>query len=447
MIASNRRKLIVGGGNTGLSVARYLAKLGSAFDVYDTRDELSVLTSFKALDANARCFCGIGQVPELSQYDELIVSPGVPLEVPLVANAIELGVSVIGDVALFLRVVSAPVVGITGSNGKSTVTTMVGLAAEHAGMNVKVGGNLGVPALDLIANDIDLYILELSSFQLESTTNAGLDVGVVLNVSADHMDRHKTLQNYFTIKHRVYHGAHNVVYSLDDALTQPPLVNGVKRFGFGLSKSVEVREIQYHYDSQSATLMRDRDAVLEKSKVRQKGLHNLQNILSLFAICEAANIPAESAASVAASFAGLPHRCEFIRELNGITFINDSKATNVGASIAAIRGFASDVKGLYLILGGVGKGADFSELAKEVSAHTKCVLFIGEDAKKIASAFSENTSYLFCDSLQSAVKKAFELAQSGDMVLLSPACASFDMFSGFEDRGDVFRKSVEVLAA
>lgn len=446
IIASDNKVLIVGGGLTGLSVARFLEKKGQRYDVFDTRSKESVRESFQLINPGVKCFLGDPSELDLTIYAEIILSPGISYDDAVVQLAIEKDISIIGDVTLFLRYADAPVIGITGSNGKSTVTTMVGLACEKAGLNAGVGGNLGIPALDLLSHDVDIYVLEISSFQLESTENPGLRVAANLNISPDHMDRHKTLETYFRVKQKIFHGAESVVYNLNDPLTQPPLVGNVIRYGFGLSENVEKREIQYFYIDSSQALMRDDTQLMAKSEIKQKGLHNLENILAVIAICEAAGIDARYAIAVASEFPGLAHRCEFVGEINGVTFVNDSKATNVGAAIAAIRGFKSEVDSIYLIAGGAGKGADFSELAEEISKSVACAVLIGEDAPEIERAIADGAKTKRASSLAEAVSDAFLMAHKGSMVLLSPACASFDMFTGFEDRGEQFRAEVRRLA-
>lgn len=445
ILASDYNYLIVGGGNTGLSAARFLNKNGKQYRVYDTRENESLLDGFKEINPESEVFTG--RLPEnlLDETQEIILSPGVSRDEKVVIEALEKGIPVKSDIALFLQNAEAPVVGITGTNGKSTVTTMVGLAAECAQISVGVGGNLGVPALDLLAPEIELYVLELSSFQLESTDLAALDVAANLNVSADHLDRHKDLLSYFNAKQKIFHGAKRVVYKLDDRLTHPPVVDGVKRFGFGLNKSKEVSEIQYTFDPSARELQRDGQAVLSSEKIQISGLHNIENALATYAICDAAGIPFDSVAAMLESFSGLKHRCQFVRKIDSVTFINDSKSTNVGSVLAALNGLKGAYSSIIWIAGGVAKGADFSSLKSVVSKAVASAVLIGQDANLISDAISDACDVVLADSLESALARASELAGADSLVLFSPGCASFDMFRNFEHRGDAFIQAVEGL--
>ncbi len=440
VIASDNLYLIVGGGVTGLSVARYLEKAGRKYKVYDTRKELSIAQPFKALDSSVQYYCGEYEAHILNGVCEIILSPGVSRDDRLIKEALSQGIVVKSDVKLFLEQVSVPVVGITGSNGKSTVTTLVGLVAKAAGLNVAVGGNLGTPALDLLDPDVECYVLELSSFQLESIDDASLAVAANLNLSPDHLDRHGSMVAYFQAKQKVFHGAQRVVYNLGDDLTHPPIVDGVERYGFAIDGRKETREKQYHLNTSMTALMCDNSELLERKEIKLPGLHNLENILATFAIADAMNIAPQTVVRVVKDFKGLPHRCEYVGEFGGVSYINDSKATNVGSTEAAIKGLADGEKNLLLIAGGEGKGADFSSLGNAIANHITAAILIGSDADKIEQAIEGRTSCLRAyDSLEDAVRLAVSLAGRGDIVLFSPACASFDMFANFEERGEVFK--------
>lgn len=457
LIATSKCQLIVGGGATGLSIARYFAKNKLRFHVYDTRLASMDYRAFQHIDETVFCYSTEPSSEDLAQYEGVVVSPGVDLKTPIIVDAKSLGLSVVGDIALFLKAVTAPVIGITGSNGKSTVTTLVGKCAEAANIKVAVGGNLGLPALDLLNDSVELYVLELSSFQLESTDTLNLFVAANLNVSPDHMDRHGSMPEYFRVKQKIFHGAKNVVYKLSDMLTQPPVVEKVERFGFDLNKKMEVNETQYYFDKSTRQLMRGAKALFSADQIAAPGSHNIENILAVAAICEAAGIPLELVLAQASQFLGLPHRCERIANISGVEYINDSKATNTGACIAAIEGMRESYNSIVLIAGGVGKGADFSALAKVILCGVRHVVLIGEDASLLSAAIEKAKSFNtsadvlesihFEHAMDGAVKQAFTLASGGDVVLLSPACASFDMFKNFEDRGLVFGKSVRGLAS
>lgn len=412
--------------------------------VFDTRPDTSLLLAFDSLQGCVGCISGEIDASVLDGIDELLLSPGVSRQEPIVLAALERGMPIKGDIALFLENTSAPVIGITGSNGKSTVTTLFGLAAKKAGIDVAVGGNLGTPALELLKDNAELYVLELSSFQLESTDNAGLTVAVNLNLSPDHLDRHGSMPEYFKAKQKVFHQAQNVVYNLGDTLTKPPVVAGVARFGFGLDQDRSDNAEQFYLERASGALCNGRGQVLgNTTDIKQPGLHNVENVLAVLAIARAAGIDPAHVMSAAAEFAGLSHRCEVIAHSDDICFINDSKATNVGAATAAIDGFFNKQTQLIVIVGGVTKSADFTALASSIERCVKTVVMIGKDITEIDSALSPDVERVRAVSMDDAVAKAAGLAQGPAIVLLSPACASFDMFNNFEHRGEAFRAAVE----
>lgn len=444
--------LVVGMGATGYSIACYLHMKGLNFHVFDTRASSLMADQFKSLSPNAELFFEKIDDDIILGAKEIYLSPGVPRDEYVIRTALANNISVVGDITLFLRELSnkksnAKVVGITGSNGKSTVTTLVGLAAENAGIKVAVGGNIGIPALDLIDVSADLYVLELSSFQLESTPTPALDVGCILNISADHMDRYDSLAKYIMAKQQIYLGAQSVVYCLDDANTHAPVVSlegdvPQIRLGFGLSQAIEAEESQYVLVPQTGWLQAETDPLIHRDEIKIKGAHNINNALAVFAIADAAGIPREACAAVLREFKGLPHRCEIVCECEGVAYINDSKATNVGATEAAIVGLAADYDGIVLIAGGEGKGAEFEELGEIISRYVRVLVLIGKDAEEIDKAVGGRVETLHAIDLNSAVTKAKKSAKAGDVVLLSPACASLDMFANFEERGQVFAKAV-----
>jgi len=450
LIASDKMVVILGLGKTGLSVARFLTKQNRTFVVVDTRDNPPGLAELKTINANVTILAGtISEHVEtiMCGAEEIIISPGISRDIPVIKAAIKMGISVVGDVELFLREAKAPVVGITGSNGKTTVTTLVGLAAEKAGLHVKVAGNIGIPALDVLHDSVELYVLELSSFQLESIPRAKLSVACNLNVSADHMDRYSSLAVYCMAKQRIFWGAERVVYNLDDKLTQPPAISGVHRFGFGLGVSSEQGDSKYLYDGESAALKNDNDTLLLANELKMFGRHNIANALAVMGICDAARIDRAAVLNVLRTFKGLPHRCEWAGEKKTITFINDSKATNVGATIAAIEGLYADFSAITLIAGGDGKDADFSALGNVIEGRIRVLVLVGVDAGKIAAQVNKKVTTFYAESLPEAVQMAYQKSEPNSAVLLSPACASFDMFSGFEARGECFIASVEALVA
>lgn len=450
LIASDTKNLIVGAGATGLSVARYLEGQGSSYEVFDTRNEASLSDGFLKINRDSVVHLGVYEPSILQGVTRIILSPGVSREEEIVVEALKENIDVVSDISVFLESVSAPVVGITGTNGKSTVTTMMGQVAKAAGLRVGVGGNLGTPALDLIDTRNQLYVLELSSFQLESTDNANLSVAVNLNVSEDHIDRHGSLAKYFQAKQKIFHGAKSVVYNLNDTLTQPPLVAGVKRFGFGFEKSQEKNERQF-YINEHNQLMCDGELLIDGADIKLKGQHNMKNVLAVFAISDALGIDRFHVINVAKQFSGLAHRCEVFLEKNGVTYINDSKATNVGAMISAVEGYYDAFDQVVLIAGGVGKGQNFSPLGRLLSTHSIDLVLFGEDAEEIYSETPEESKVSLVSSLEDAVAKAQDIVEGSSfktssaknsLVLLSPACASFDMFKNYEERGDAFKAAV-----
>lgn len=452
LISSDNYCVIVGAGLTGQSVAHYFSRIGQRYCVFDTRDDGELRIPFLQIDRDVRVYLGKMDVDIFLDAAEVIISPGVSRYLPIFAEAMKRGVSFVGDVELFLRHVrkenhEAKVVGITGSNGKTTVTTLVSLMLNNYGAKVAVGGNIGVPALDLLHNHADIYVLELSSFQLESIKKAELDVAVVLNVTPDHMDRYESLAHYVMAKQRIYWGAKSIVYNLNDTLTVPPVVPGVARFGFSTSIKHEKHEIQYVYNVDSQEIYREGVSIFEKKNMRLQGLHNVQNAMALFAICNALDIPHVFAEHVLNDFAGLAHRCEWVACYDGMTFINDSKATNVGASISALRGLSPDFDRVILIAGGDGKSADFLELADVIDETVDGLVLFGHDALRIDDSVNQRVETYCVRTLTGAVDQSLALAKEMDsantLILLSPACASLDMFKNYEERGEQFKMLVQ----
>lgn len=405
----NKNKLItvVGLGKTGLSCIRYLTEQKEAIIGIDNCE------SFSEFYQNT-----------LNQADTIILSPGISLKNPTIAHQIKQGTPVIGDIELFALAAKAPIVAITGSNGKSTVTTLVGAMAKTAGLKVKIGGNLGTPALDLLDNDADLYVLELSSFQLETTYSLKAAAAVVLNISPDHMDRYQNIEEYTAAKMRIYNGCKTAI--------TPPDLNEPKPGEFGIRDSY----LAYGLDN-----------LLPITDLRIKGQHQIANALAALALGTAVKLPMPAMLQTLREFKGLPHRCQWVAKINGVDWYNDSKGTNVGATMAAIEGCRGDPCGrphskIILIAGGQGKDADFSVLRDAIEKHVRTLILIGEDAAKIAKALIGTTKIIHADSMRQAVITAKKAAQSGDIVLLSPACASFDMFDNFEHRGKVFMELV-----
>ncbi|MEH6590088.1 MAG: UDP-N-acetylmuramoyl-L-alanine--D-glutamate ligase [Halioglobus sp.] len=443
MIASSDYRVVVGLGVTGVSCARYLSQAGQAFSIVDTRSAPPGLEQFRQEFPDIPVF--VGNIPDnvLEQASELIVSPGVPLAEPAIAKARQAGVDIVGDIDLFVRTATAPIIGITGSNAKSTVTALVGKMAADAGIDVGVGGNIGVPALDLLQGNHQLYVLELSSFQLERAGKLNLAVATVLNVSADHLDRHGSLPVYHQAKHRIFYGCKKAVVNKDDSLTTPLVADDVGLVSWRCGEP-ELAGFGLRWQEGEEFLSFGFELLLPVAELALPGRHNIANALAALAIGYSAGLPMASMLSTLTEFQGLPHRCQLVAEINGVRYIDDSKGTNIGATEAALKGLAKG-SNIILIAGGQAKGADLSLLEPAVSAHCKRVIAIGEAQAQIQASFSASVAVELSDTLDDAVRSAAAQAEVGDCVLLSPACASFDMFTGYEHRGQVFNAAVCAL--
>jgi UDP-N-acetylmuramoylalanine--D-glutamate ligase len=437
--------IIIGLGATGLSCARYLQQQKMPFGVIDTRANPPNLNEFKALFPAVPV--SVGKLDEvlLNRAKQLITSPGISLQEPAIAKQIAQGVTVVGDIELFALAIKAPVVAITGTNAKSTVTTLVGEMALRAKKQVQVGGNLGVPALDLITPKTELYVLELSSFQLDTTYSLKPAVATVLNVTPDHMDRYGTLEEYCLAKQHVYNHCQVAVCNRDDPLTECHNPDVSRKIYFTLD---EPRDNEFGLKKQGdeVYLAFQNQLLLPVKTLPVLGRHYQANALAALAIGYGSGLPFEPMLQTLIEFKGLPHRCQLVRELNGVAWYNDSKGTNVGATLAAINGLGAEIKGkLILIAGGVGKNADFSPLVPLVEKYVKTVVLIGEAAPILADVLGDRVSIVLGSSMDEAVSLASREAQPGDSILLSPACASYDMFNNFEHRGDVFTEIVQGL--
>jgi UDP-N-acetylmuramoylalanine--D-glutamate ligase len=377
----------------------------------------------------------------LEGASRLLMSPGVSLNEPIARAARERGIDVLGDVELFAREVNAPVIGITGTNGKSTVTTLVARMAAAAGRRVLAGGNLGEPALDLLElPKPDLYVLELSSFQLETTASLVLQAAVVLNVSADHLDRYPSIEAYARAKGRIFAMAQAVVLNADD-----PWVMAMRDQAGDSARTVTFSIERDDTDFSllraggKVFLARGREALLDLQRMKISGLHNAANALAALALGEAAGLPMPAMLAALESFPGLPHRSSWVADVAGVRYVDDSKGTNVGATTAAVAGMTGP---LVMIAGGEGKGQDFAPLAEAFRGKVREAVLIGKDAPSIAAALKGVCPIRNAASMEDAVAQATRVARPGDTVLLSPACASFDMFRNYGHRGDVFAAAV-----
>lgn len=443
---THKNCLIVGLGQTGLSCARFLAQHALGVVVMDTREQPPALTTLQHEFPQVLVKTG-GLDPDwLLKADMIVLSPGVDPRLPEIRAAREAGIEIVGDVELFARYANAPIVAVTGSNGKSTVTTLLSLMAQLAGKNVLTGGNLGTPALDLLAEEApDFYIVELSSFQLETVTSLNAFAAVVLNVSPDHLDRYDSVADYQQAKRKVFNGDGVMVINRDDPIVSAMAITGRNQIGFSLqaSKGVDFGLLE---DNGKTWLAEGEYPLLAVDQMKIVGKHNQANALAALALGSAMALPMPAMLSALQEFKGLPHRCRLVRTLNEVSWFNDSKATNVGACMAAIEGLA-DRGMIVLIAGGVGKGQDFSELTPSLQHAVRAVVMIGEAAAQIAAAIPAGVMQINAKDMNDAVQQAQQAAQPGDNVLLSPACASFDMFSGYAERGEVFEQAVRRLAA
>lgn len=444
-------RVVAGLGKTGVSVVAHLLKQGYRVSVTDTRMDPPGLAD---LPAGVECSLGGLDAELLKQAEEIVLSPGLDPNLPEIVAALEHGAKIIGDIQLLRRATTAPIVAITGSNAKSTVTTLVGEMAKHAGKRVAVGGNLGRPALDLLNDDPELIVLELSSFQLETTSNLSAAVAVVLNMSEDHMDRHGNMLGYHKVKHRIFQNCQSFVFNRDDGLTRPLVPDAITSISFGLN-APDMNQFGVLRDADGTSwLARGRFRLLNAAEMHIQGNHNIANALAALALGESIGLDLESMLATLKTFKGLAHRCEFVDEVNQVRFYNDSKGTNVGATLAAIEGLGAPLAHkqakVTVILGGEGKGQDFKPLLQAVRRYARAIVLIGEDASIIESALSSGATSAFtpiihAETLEQAVATAVAQSQAGDAVLLSPACASFDMFLNYQDRGEQFVKAVQQL--
>jgi UDP-N-acetylmuramoylalanine--D-glutamate ligase len=436
--------VVVGLGRTGLSVARHLIARGWHVSGTDTRAAPPELEALRALKPDMRISLKGLDANLLDDADCVVVSPGVPLTGSFFAHARALGLEIVGDVELFARATSSRVVGITGTNGKSTVTTLVARMATRAGLRVRAGGNLGPPALELLDDSsTDLFVLELSSYQLETTYSLDLAAATVLNVTPDHLDRYADMAAYAQAKSRIFARCGTAVINLDDPLVVQMPRADQQRLGFSLRASVGADFSLEKRDSQW-WLSRRGELLVPTDELKIGGLHNAANALAALALGEALGLPMAAMLAELREFPGLPHRAEWVADVNGVRYVNDSKGTNVGATLAAVQGFEGP---LVVIAGGDGKNQDFAPLRLAFAGKVRHVVLIGRDAAQIAQALDGVCTMEHCASLEDAVVAGSRAARPGDTVLLSPACASLDMFRDYSHRGAVFTAAVKGLAA
>jgi len=433
--------LVVGLGITGISVAHYLQKLGFNFAITDSRDKPPLIDEFFQALPDAPVFTGGFDETAFKVATHLVVSPGVSLTEKAIVKAIACGSKIVSDIDLFACSVAAPIIAITGSNGKSTVTTMLGEMAKAVGKKVGVGGNLGTPALDLLEQTAELYILELSSFQLERTSVLNAAAATVLNVSADHLDRHTDIGKYAQEKQNVFSGNGVMVINVDDPIVDAMQETGRRILTFSIKKDADFYialkgDVEY--------LMHSNQCLMPLAELPLEGRHNAANALAALALGVSIGLDEQTMCHALKTFKGLDHRMQRIAEIRGVTWVNDSKATNIGACVAALQGYKRKV---ILIAGGDAKGADMNELTPAIKEKAKSVVLMGKDAELIKQALNNCVPVYSAENMAQAVQISAGLAKTGDNVLLSPACASLDQYKNYQDRGDQFAKAVLGLLA
>lgn len=467
-----KSSVVIGLGRSGLSILRHLLEEGKPIVAIDTRKKPQELKEIQQQFPQISLFLDSFDEKTLAKAAEIIVSPGIAPQEPALVKAKDQGIPVIGDIELFARAAKAPIIGITGTNAKGTVTTLVGEMIQCAGLKVLVGGNIGIPALDLLAEEIpDFYVLELSSFQLETTYSLQAAAATILNISDDHLDRHGTMLNYIAAKQRIYQDCQAAVVNREDERIWPTISSSLKDvnllkahateisfvppfgkeelkgvFSFGLTAPQAKNEFGIlEYDHQH-WLAFGSERLMPVEKLLIKGRHNWNNALAALALGTTIGLPLSAMLDALSNFRGLAHRCEWVAEIDGVIWYDDSKGTNVGATLAAIEGLGPSITGkLILIAGGLGKNADFTPLRDPIKQHVRSVILIGKDAPIMEYALAGTTKIIHAADLAEAVGLAKKTAQAKDVVLLSPACASFDMFRSYEHRGEVFKELVRTL--
>ncbi len=436
MDLKGKHVLVLGLGETGISAVNWLKSKGAEVHAADTRENPPGASGLEGIPVSTGPF----RQELLKDKDLVLISPGLSLDEPLIKAAGKMGIPVFGDVELFAREIMdrhpvPKVIAITGSNGKSTVTSMVGEMCSKGGLNTVVAGNIGLPVLNTLDENPSVYVLELSSFQLETLESLNAASATVLNLSEDHLDRYASMTEYGRAKAAIFHGSGLQVLNRDDPATLSMKIEGRALLTFGSSLPKDESEYGLVREGNETWLARGKKRLMKASDLKVTGLHNALNALASLALCSCLDVPEENLVQALKAFRGLPHRVEKIGEMEGVTFYDDSKGTNVGATIAALKGLEGKV---VLILGGDGKGQDFSPLREPVESHARAVVLIGRDAPVIECALSKKTQILHAKDMMDALKQAFGAAQKGDSVLLSPACASFDMYRNYVHRAEVF---------
>ncbi|OUS31051.1 UDP-N-acetylmuramoylalanine--D-glutamate ligase [Thalassotalea sp. 42_200_T64] len=439
-LLQNKQILVLGLGATGLSCARFLTSQNFDFIVNDSRVSPPGAQRLSELNPQIQLITGRWDIQAISAADVIIASPGVDINISDISDNRKVGSELIGDVELFCQISNSKIIAVTGSNGKSTVVSLLAHIALYCQIDAALAGNIGVPALDIVGEDKDYVILELSSFQLETMASMQAVTGTVLNISDDHLDRHQTMDNYREIKHKIFSMSKRRVVNREEAISQPKDFSSAD-ISFGLSVPAagefgirDTKGLRYLAYGDSNLIACDHLPIV--------GQHNELNCLAALALGHCAHWPLNNMVQSLVSFEGLDHRCKQVDSFDGITWVNDSKATNIGATLAAIAGLANDQHKLILIAGGDGKGADFNEL-KPALRQVDQLITLGKDGHQIAAL---KANAIEVETLEQAVQESRKLAQPGDMVLLSPACASIDMFNNYMQRGDMFIAAVREVS-
>ncbi|WON72712.1 UDP-N-acetylmuramoyl-L-alanine--D-glutamate ligase [Nitrosospira sp. Is2] len=460
-----KKVLVLGMGETGLSMAKWLSRRGAEVRAADSRAVPPCMEALKRILPQVRIFTGGYPAEAFAGIDLIAISPGVPMAEHVVQQAVQASIPIMGDMELFASAIRLPgtsqqrILAITGSNGKTTVTAMVGAMVKEAGLDVEVAGNIGPAVLDALMRREDsgtlpqAWVLEVSSFQLESTRSLEPDAAAVLNVSEDHFDRYFGMQDYAAAKARIFtstpvagkEGGGIQILNRDDPVVRAMAVAERKQMTFGLDQPSNDNDLGLLHESGSIWLAQGGVRLMQSSELRVTGLHNVANALAALALCRAVDLPSPPLLRALRQFQGLPHRMEKVATLGGVTFYDDSKGTNVGATVAALDGMRQSV---VLIAGGDGKGQDFTPLAGPIARHARAVVLIGRDADKIGAAIDHcRVPLYYMKTMEEAVQKSFELARAGDAVMMSPACASLDMFRNYAHRAEVFIAAVRSLQA
>ena len=444
---ADKRVLVLGLGETGLSLARWLVAQGARVRAADSRELPPALAILRVELPQVEIHCGAFRDELLDNIELIAISPGVPLADPFVARAVARGIPVVGDIELFAQhlatsdyQLTTKIIAITGANGKTTVTSMVGAMCRAAGLDTMVAGNISPAVLDALlqrkGRQPDVWVLELSSFQLETTYSLNADAAAVLNVSEDHLDRYADMGAYAAAKARIFRGTGVQVLNRDDARSLGMALPERKPVTFGLNEPPGGHDWGVKRDGRDIWLEQGQQRVLNAHELQVAGLHNAANALAALALCRAIGLPLAPLLDALRAFKGLPHRVEPVAEINGVIYYDDSKGTNVGATVAALQGLGRPA---VLIAGGDGKGQDFTPLSPVVAQHARAVVLIGRDADRIAAALKNcGVPVVRARDMADAVRQGAALAQPGDAVLLSPACASFDMFRNYAHRAEVF---------